>query len=135
MDKARARLLYHTISTSERIAGLGVKGALLFTWLLAHCDDQGRLAGRAKKVKVVVIPLVEDITEEDVESALAAMEKVRLILRYASGGTSLIQVADWWDFQAGLRVRYASRYPAPEGWKDQIKLPPERNETGRFRQP
>ncbi len=133
--KARARLLYHTISTSERIAGLGVKGALIFTWLLAHADDQGRYGGSAKKVKAEVVPFIEEITLEDVEKALAGMAKAQLIIRYASGSTSLIQIADWWEFQAGLRVKYASRYPPPEGWDDQIKEPPERNDVGRFKPP
>ncbi len=133
--KARARLLYSTISTSERIAGLGVKGALLFTWLLAHADDQGRYAGSAKKVKAQVVPLIDGISNEDVEKALEDMAEAHLIIQYTSGGSSLIQVQDWWDFQAGLRVRYASRYPPPEGWEDQVKLPPERDSIGKFRPP
>ncbi len=133
--KARARLIYHSVSTSERIVGLGVKGALIFTWLLAHADDQGRYAGSAKKVKAEVVPLIEEITIEDVETALGAMEEAGLIIRYADGKTQLVQIKDWWEFQSGLRVKYESRYPAPEGWDDQIKLPPERNDIGRFRQP
>ena len=42
--KARARMLSPTISTSERVNMLSTKAALLYTWLLAHCDDQGRLS-------------------------------------------------------------------------------------------
>ncbi len=131
--KAKARLIYHTISTSERLAGLGVKGALIYTWLLAHADDQGRYAGSAKKVKAEVVPLVEEISVEDVESALAAMEDTELIIRYTDGKNQLVQITDWWEFQSGLRIRYESRYPAPEGWNDRIKSPPERNDMGRFR--
>lgn len=37
-----------------------------------------------------------------------------------------------WEWQSGLRVRYESRYPAPEGWKDQIKVPTNRDDMGRF---
>lgn len=130
--KARARLLYPTISFSERVGGLGIKGALLFTWLLATCDDQGRYCGSAKKLKAQVVPLLEEFTVKDVEKALAEMERVNLIIRY---GEQLIQIVDWWDFQDGLRVRYESRYPAPEGWKDRIRLPPEqaRDGMGKFR--
>jgi hypothetical protein len=133
--KARARLLYPTISFSERVAGLGVKGALLFTWLLAHCDDQGRYCGTPKKMKAEVVPLVDEFTVKDVEKVLAEMERVKLIIRYAEGDNQLIQVVDWWSFQDGLRVRYESRYPAPEGWKDRVRLPPEqtRDGMGKFR--
>jgi hypothetical protein len=133
--KARARLIYNSISTSERVAGLGAEGALIFTWLLAHCDDQGRYAGSAKKVKAEVVPLVEEITVKNVETTLNAMEEAGLIIRYTDGNTQLMQVKDWWEFQSGLRVKYASRYPAPDGWEDQVRLPPERGDMGRFRRP
>jgi hypothetical protein len=133
--KAGARLLYQTISASERIAGLGAKGALIYTWLLAHADDQGRYAGGARKVKIQVVPLIDEISEKEVESTLAAMAKVHLVIRYSGGGTQLVQITDWWEFQAGLRFKFASRYPAPEGWKDQVKQPPERNDVGRFKPP
>lgn len=133
--KARARLLYSTISTSERIAELGAKGALIYTWLLTHCDDQGRYAGSARKVKAEVVPLIDEITTDDVEKALKQMVEAKLIKRYMDGKTALLQIMDWWEFQSGLRVRYASRYLAPEGWVDKIKLPPEqgRDTAGRFR--
>jgi hypothetical protein len=103
--------------------------------LLTHADDQGRYAGSAKKVKAEVVPLIEEIAIGDVETALKQMEKSKLIERYADGNTQLIQILDWWEFQSGLRVRYESRYPAPEGWEDKVKLPPEqgRDTAGRFR--
>jgi hypothetical protein len=43
-SKMKTRLIYSTISVSDRVADLGVKGALIYTWMLAHCDDQRRLA-------------------------------------------------------------------------------------------
>ena len=133
--KAKARLLYGSISTSERVSSLGAGGALIYTWLLAHADDQGRYNGSAKKVKAEVVPLLDEITIGDVDNALDAMVEGGLIIRYEAGKTQLIQIVDWWEFQAGLRVRNESRYPAPEGWQDNIKLPPEqgRDNTGKYR--
>jgi hypothetical protein len=125
--KANARLLYSTISASERVSALGASGALIYTWLLTHCDDQGRYAGSARKVKVQVVPLIDDIADKDVEKALAAMAKSKLIKRYADGETRLIQIADWWEFQSGLRYRRPSRYPPPDNWQDSVKLPPEQH--------
>ncbi len=127
--KAKARLIYSTISTSERISGLGVKGALLFTWLLAHCDDQGRYAGSARKVKAEVAPILDEITLEDTKTALGAMAEVGLIIRYSEGGRDYLQTVDWWEFNAGLRYSSKSRHPAPEGWVDRIT---ERGEHGKF---
>jgi hypothetical protein len=82
-----------------------------------------------------VVPLLDDIAIGDVEKALAAMVKSKLIIRYTDGDMQLIQIADWWEFQSGLRVRYESRYPAPEGWEDKVKPPPEqsRDNMGKWR--
>lgn len=56
--KAESRLIYNSISTSERVSSLGVKGALLYTWLITHCDTQGRMPGKPKIVKQLVVPLL-----------------------------------------------------------------------------
>jgi hypothetical protein len=128
---AKARLIYSSISASERVAGLGAKGALVYTWLLAHCDDQGRFAGGARRVKTLVVPLIDRVTVRDIQLALEAMEKAGLITRYSARPyKELIQVKDWWSFNQGLRVRDRSKYPAPRGWRDRVT---ERDEQGRFR--
>jgi len=119
--KAESRLVYNSISTSERVASLGAKGALLFTWLITHCDVQGRLPGKPIVIKQQVVPFIDEIAVEDVEQALHLMEAERLIIPYMdSKGRSLIQITDWWDWQTGLRYKSASHYEAPEGWKDRI---------------
>ena len=132
--KAESRLIYASISTSERVSRLGVKGALLFTWLIAHCDGQGRYAGSERKLKVEVVPFLEDITEDDIDQALSAMEEEKLIFRYSDRhGRGLIQVLDWWQWQTGLRIKTPSRYEPPpiEGWQDRITT---RDEMGRLKQ-
>lgn len=132
--KAEARLIYASISTSERVSRLRVKGALVFTWLIAHCDGQGRYAGSERKIKVEVVPFLEEITEDDIEQALKAMEEEMLIHLYTdSQARGLIQVLDWWQWQTGLRIRTPSRYDPPpiEDWQDRITT---RDETGRFKQ-
>ena len=128
---AKARLIYSSISASERVAGLGPKGALVYTWLLAHCDDQGRFAGGARRVKTLVVPLIDRVTVRDVQAALDGMEAAGLITRYSGGHyKELIQVKDWWSYNQGLRIRDRSKYPAPRGWRDRVT---ERDEQGRFR--
>jgi hypothetical protein len=127
--KVRARLLYPTISTSERVSGLGLKGALLFTWFLAHCDDQGRYAGGVRKIKAEVAPLLDEITADDVKAAFEAMEDADLIIRYSAGGRGYIQVTAWWEFNAGLRYTSRSRHPPPDSWIDRVTR---RDEHGRF---
>lgn len=128
--KAEARLIYASISTSVRVAHLGIKGALLFTWLLAHCDSQGRFAGIEKVIKAQVVPFLK-FRLKDIEESLELMECNYLIQRYYdSKGRSLIQILDWWQWQSGLKYRAPSRYEPPPNWHDVITP---RDSLGRFR--
>ena len=128
--KAESRLIYNSISTSERVASLGVKGALLYTWLITHCDTQGRMQGKPTVVKNLVTPFIEEITLDDVKESLIVMEKQNLIKCYKDGNSrTLIQVLDWWQWQTGLRYKTPSHYEAPEGWEDKLTS---RDESGKF---
>ncbi|MFC1945121.1 hypothetical protein ACFLWF_00025 [Chloroflexota bacterium] len=128
--KAESRLLYSSISFSERTGSLGSKGALLFTWLLTHCDSQGRMQGKPSVFKNLVAPFVGDITIEDTNESLELMEKAKLILRYKdSKDRNLIQVIEWWEYQTGLKYKSASHYEPPSNWEDKIT---QRDENGKF---
>jgi hypothetical protein len=128
--KAESRLIYNSISTSERVSNLGVKGALLYTWLITHCDTQGRMPGKPKVVKQQVVPFIDEFTMEDVTLALEQMVEQKLITLYTDDtGRPLIQVLDWWEWQTGLRYRAASHYQAPKAWEDKITT---RDDNGRF---
>jgi hypothetical protein len=128
--KAESRLIYNTISTSERVASLGVKGALLYTWLITHCDSQGRTQGKPGTVRAAVCPLLDDFRAEDVTDALDLMVDQSLIIRYRDEkGRELIQVSDWWDWQTGMKYFPPSHYQAPKGWNDKVTP---RDEKGRF---
>ena len=119
--KAESRLIYSSISTSERVASLGAKGALLYTWLITHCDAQGRFQGSPKVVQQLVVPFIEDITLPDVHEALKLMVEQKLIKCYKDDNSRpLIQVLDWWEWQTGLKYKASSRYQAPEGWEDKV---------------
>lgn len=133
---ARARMLSPTISVSERVNALGLKGALLYSWMISHADDQGRLTGKAEIIKATIVPLLDDISIEDIREALTEMEALNLIKRYKIGespktkGDTAIQLLDWYEFQA-LRDPQPSRYPAPDGWTDKASTQ-KRDEFGRF---
>jgi hypothetical protein len=128
--KAESRLIYNSISTSERVSSLGVKGALLYTWLITHCDTQGRMPGKPVVVKQQVVPFLDDFTIEDVAQLLQLMEKEKLVILYEDNkGRSLIQIVDWWEWQTGLKYRAPSHYQAPKGWEDRITT---RDDNGRF---
>ena len=128
--KAESRLIYNSISTSERVASLGTKGALLFTWLITHCDCQGRMTGKPSVIKQLVVPFIEEITVADIKEALALMVKRNLIFWYPdSKERQLIQIADWWDWQTKMKYLVASHYEAPFNWEDRIT---QRDDKGKF---
>ena len=128
--KAESRLIYSSISTSEKVANLGVKGALLFIWLITHCDTQGKIPGKPSILRQVVVPFIEGISLEDINAVLNLMEGQKLIKCYKdSKGSLLIQVLDWWQWQTSLKYKTASHYEAPDGGEDKLT---KRDESGRF---
>ena len=118
----RGRIVYPELSDSRRVARLSITGALLWTWLLPHADDQGRLAGDAAALRDRLVPHFAEITAEDVETALQAMEREHLVLRYVVHRQHLIQISDWWKWQARLKYKRPSYHQAPDGWRDRITV-------------
>ena len=141
--KAEARLIYSSISTSERVNELGAKGMLLYILLIAHADGQGRLSGSSKAIKAMVAPLLDELTVDDIEQALDNMQRKDLVIRYLEQegeifaysspdeeGRPLIQIVDWWEWQDRLSIKTASHYPPPNQWEDRVTP---RDERGRIR--
>ena len=129
-SKAESRLIYASISASQRVNSLGVKGALLFTWMVTHCDSQGRINGNPVFLKATVFPLMEEIGISEIEDSIEMMEEQKLVIKYTdSKQRTLIQIADWWDWQRGLKYKAPSRFEPPPGWQDHVTS---RDENGRF---
>lgn len=137
MSKARGRILSPEISTSERVNMLSTEAALLYTWLLAHADDQGRMSGNVTTIKAVVVPLRNDLTIEDVKRCLGELEDIELIKIYSaselgawSPHDEILQIVNWWDYQRLSNPR-PSKYPAMRGWIDKLPSQP-RDAQGRY---
>jgi len=134
--KARARMLASSISVSPRVNAMMLKSALIYTWLLSHADDQGRLPFNPATLKGIICPLRVDISEQDISCALAEMEERGLVETYTpedftwSPVHELLQIKDWWDYQH-LRDPQPSKYPPPRGWRDKVGSQ-QRDERGRY---
>jgi len=133
--KAKARMLWAQISISPRVNNLSLKACLLYTWMIAHADDQGRMS--AKDIKAIVCPMRSDIGLEDIPSLLDEIQVQRLIDVYqvVFKGTGelidIVQILDWWEYQS-LTIPRPSDLPAKEGWEDrQAKV--KRDEAGKFK--
>lgn len=91
-------MLSKSISTSTKLADVKTFSALIFTWLIPHCDDHGHMDGSARLVKGIVVPLREE-TVADVEEALKELEKVGLVTRYEVEGKQYLEIEKWKDHQ------------------------------------
>lgn len=117
----KPRFIYPQIATSLSIAEVSAMAELLFWRILPQADDQGRLPGDPRQLKAIACPMRKELTEDDIPSLLAELEKAKLIICYSNSSTNYIQIAKWWDYQGAMRRIFPSHYPAPEGWQDQIK--------------
>ena len=66
---ASGRMLSSRISTDARVQKLPCATArLLFSWMIAHADNCGRLRGDAAYVRVTVLPHEPGVADADVEA-------------------------------------------------------------------
>jgi len=115
---AQGRLISRSLGSSRKFhhaqsavpKGLGEFTQLLFTLLLAHTDDFGRMAGDAFTVQHVVFP-TSARSEGEFESALKGLTIVKLIERYVQNDNIFLQVNKFEDHQRNLHKRTASRIP------------------------
>ncbi len=120
---ANRRSISRSISVSEQVDMLSDRAALLFTWMLPHADDYGRLPGSVKKLAAIVVPMRTGRpgwTYDDIERYLDEMaaavdeEGLPLIYRYRTeSGVSVIQLVKFDEHQDGLHKRTRSKFPDP----------------------
>lgn len=109
---AERRMISKVISISEKVNSLSLFGRLLYTWMIPHADDFGRLPGSPAKVRALVVPMADE-TVKDVEEALADMHKKGLIIWYEVDGEKFIQITNFEKHQQGLHKRTKSKFPEP----------------------
>jgi len=122
---ARGRMLSKSLSTSWKFAVCGASyeaaghphgefPQLLFTLLVVHADDFGRLPGDAFTVKMRVLPTSPRGVDEFSE-ALDILAHARLIVRYLVDEQWVIQVLNFDEHQVGLHKRTRSFFPEAPG--------------------
>jgi hypothetical protein len=127
---ARARLLSRTLGASRKFASAGQAGKLgefaqlLYTLIIPHTDDFGRMAGDAFTVKHAVFPTSKR-REGDFETALQYLAESGLIQLYAVDGQSVLQITDFERHQGNLHKRTSSHFPEPPGTSGNIPELPE----------
>ena len=98
----RGRFLSKSISLDEKVNALSDDTArLLFTWLIAHLDCEGRLHGDAMTVKSIVFPR-RKISERRIDKYLNEISKLGLLFRYAVNGNTYLMAPQFEKHQMGL---------------------------------
>ena len=122
---ARKRYISTDMSKSGKLEELarraGDYGVLLFTWMIPHLDDWGRMEGEPDKVFYEVTPRFMPLgkTPSDAEAALTAMHELGLINWYEVGGIRYIQanLDTFYELQTYIpkdkRATDKSQYPPP----------------------
>ncbi|PDO11590.1 MAG: hypothetical protein BLM47_00185 [Candidatus Reconcilbacillus cellulovorans] len=122
---SRKRYISTDLSLSGKVEELarraGEYAVILWTWLIPHLDDWGRMDGEPDKVFFTVTPrfAVLGRTPDDAEKALQAMHDLGLITWYEVDGHRYIQVNPdtFYALQTYIpkakREEDKSAYPAP----------------------
>lgn len=95
---AQRRMISKSISTSTKLADVSNFSKLIFTWLIPHCDDFGRMDGSARLVKAIVVPLLPE-TVDEIEVSLKELTKAKLIQRYEVEGKQYLEIYKWYEHQ------------------------------------
>lgn len=96
---AKARMLHKKISISMQVNKLSLPVKLLFTWMIAHADDEGRLRGEPAYVKATVVPLT-NWSLKKIESYLREIEHVELINWWTQKDEKFIEFIKWGEHQS-----------------------------------
>ena len=108
---AKARMLHKTISTSSQVNKLSLPARLLFTWAIAHADDDGRLRGDPEYIKATVVPMVR-WSFKKIERYLEEMYQIGLIYLWTNPKTSewFVEFINWKKYQSIKSDRYKPSY-------------------------
>src|SRR3990167_4080356 len=110
---ANRRMISKSISTSKKLMKVSDFAALLFSWLIPHCDDYGHMDGSPEMVRGIVVPL-RNKTIEEVKNALEELEAISLLKIYEVNGDRYLEIIKWGDFQTFKNDRPLNmEYPIP----------------------
>lgn len=104
-----ARMLNVSISKSLQVDKLPLAARLLFTWMIPHADDNGRLKGDPKYIKGCIVPLT-NWSPKNIRKYLELMKDEGLIYYWEENREWFVEFVKWNLYQ---HIR-ADRYKASD---------------------
>ena len=95
---AKTRMLHKKISVSLQVNRLTLPAKLLFTWMIPHADDEGKMKGDPEFIKATVVPMVK-WSFKKVREYLEEMQDKGLIYYWQENNEWLIEFIKWNDHQ------------------------------------
>lgn len=110
----RIRSVHPDICTDEVLAGLSGDVERCYVRLWTHLDDEGRCVDNPLLIKAALFPLVEWISQGDVDMWLSALATAGLIRRYeVDGRRYLTTKPEAWARWQKPRRKVESKLPPP----------------------
>jgi len=95
---AKARMLHKKISVSVQVNKLTLPAKLLFTWMISHADDEGKLKGDIEFIKAMVVPMTK-WSFKKIKGYLMEMKDQELIYYWQENDEWLIEFIKWNEHQ------------------------------------
>lgn len=102
---AKCRMLHNKISKSMQVDNLPVEARLLFTWMISHADEEGRLKGEPRYVKATVVPLTK-WSDKKIKNYLELMQGNKLIYYWETNNEWFVEFIKWTDYQSFRKDRF-----------------------------
>lgn len=120
---AKARMLHKKISVSGQVNKLSLPARLLFTWMIAHADDEGRLKGEPEYVKAIVAPMTK-WSFTHIKIYLEEMKNIGLIYYWHHNNEWFIEFIKWKQHQSIKSDRFKPSDLPTYSDKDEDTLTP-----------
>lgn len=102
---AKARMLHKKISVSAQVNRLSLSARLLFSWMITHADDVGRLKGDPDYIKAMVVPMTK-WSFKKIRIWLEEIKNQGLIYYWEENNERFIEFVKWGEYQKVRKDRF-----------------------------
>lgn len=123
------RLVYSDMFEDDTLGMLPREARLLWVGLIvAMADDQGRMLDSTALIRAKVFVYDTDVTNDMIEGWVQMLAEAGMVYRYTADNKNLLQIVNWWEYQKSGWANH-SKYPAPDGWVDRVKIRNSKNQV------